>query len=102
MTALLVSQRTLRDRRVSLIWWAIGSVLYTAMIVAVWPVIDGNESFQDLAEEYPEALQAMFGGADAFAEFTAPTGFLNTYLFSMILPFIFLALAVGTVWLLFI
>lgn len=95
MTALLVTDRTLRDRRVGLIWWSIGSLLYTGMIVAIWPVIDGNESFQDLADDYPEALQAMFGGADAFAEFTTPSGFLNTYLFSMILPFILAALAVS-------
>ena len=95
MKSLLVFQRTIRDRRVSLIWWIIGSALYTGMIVAIFPVIDGNESFQDLADDYPEALQAMFGGADAFAQFTTPTGFLNTYLFSMILPFIFTALAVS-------
>ena len=72
MTSLLVTERTLRDRRVSLTWWVIGSAVYTAFIVAIWPVIDGNEDFQDLAESYPEALQAMFGGADAFAEFTTP------------------------------
>jgi hypothetical protein len=49
VTALLVTDRTLRDRRLSLIWWSIGSLLYTGMIVAIWPVIDGNESFQDIA-----------------------------------------------------
>jgi ABC-2 type transport system permease protein len=95
MRALLVSERTLRDRRVSFLWWGIGSALYSIMIVAIWPVIDGNDSFQDLADDYPEALQAMFGGADAFAEFTTPTGYLNTYLFAMILPFILTALAVS-------
>jgi ABC-2 type transport system permease protein len=95
MTSLLVTERTIRDRRVSLTWWVVGAALYTALIVSIWPVIDGNEDFQNLAESYPEALQAMFGGADAFAEFTTPTGFLNTYLFSMILPFIATALTVS-------
>lgn len=95
MRSLLVTERTVRDRRASLTWWIVGAALYTALIVAIWPVIDGNEDFQNLAESYPEALQAMFGGADAFAEFTTPTGFLNTYLFSMILPFIATALAVS-------
>lgn len=95
MRSLLVTERTIRDRRVSLTWWIIGAGLYTAFIVAIWPVIDGNEDFQVLAESYPEALQAMFGGADVFAEFTTPNGFLNTYLFSMILPFIATALTVS-------
>ena len=60
----------------------------------MWPVIDGSDEFQDLYEEMPDALQAMFG-SDGFSDFTSPAGFLNTYLFSMILPFIFTGLAVS-------
>ena len=92
---MLVTRRSLRDRRGSLIWWAVGIILYTAMIMAVWPMIDGNEEFQDLAESYPDALKAMMGGPDAFDAFTTPAGFLDTYLYSMILPFILVGLAVA-------
>jgi ABC-2 type transport system permease protein len=95
MTRLLVARRTLRDRRTSLIWWAIGLAVYLGMIMAVWPVIDGNEDFASLAESYPEGLQAMFGGTDAFADFTSPAGFLNTYAFSLFVPFILVGLAVS-------
>ena len=89
-----IAWRALRDRRVPLTWWTIGLVLYCVVIVAVWPVIEGNDEFAELYAEMPDALQAMFG-ADGFAEFTTPTGFLNTYLYSMILPFIFTGLAVS-------
>ena len=95
MTGLLVTSRTLSDRRVSLTWWSVGLVFYTGFIMAVWPVIDDNEEFQDLADSYPEAIQAMMGGADAFAQFTTPAGFLNSYLFAMILPLLLVGLAVS-------
>lgn len=89
-----VFARAVLDRRRSLLWWTVGVVLYCAFIVAVWPVIDGNDDFEQLYSDMPDALQAMFG-ADGFADFTSPAGFLNTYLFSMILPFIFTGLAVS-------
>ena len=95
MSRLLVTSRALEDRRVSLAFWVVGLVVYTALIVAVWPFIDDNEDFKDLAQSYPDALQAMFGGADAFALFTTPEGFLNTYLFSMILPLLLVGMAVA-------
>ena len=89
-----ILHRALRDRRVSLMWWAVGVAVYCAFIVAVWPVIDGNDDFEQLYADMPDAMQAMFG-ADGFTDFTSPAGFLNTYLFSMILPFIFTGLAVS-------
>ena len=90
-----VARRALEDRRVALAWWAVGIVLYTAMIMAVWPVIEGNEEFEDLARSYPDSIKALMGGADAFEAFTTPSGFLDAYLYSMILPFIFVGLAVS-------
>lgn len=86
--------RALRDRRVSLLWWAFGVSVYCGFIVAVWPVIDGNDDFDQIYQDMPDAMQAMFG-ADGFSDFTSPVGFLNTYLFSMILPFILTGLAVS-------
>ena len=61
-----------------LAWWSIGVVVYCVFIVAVWPVIDGNEDFEDLYAQMPDALMAMFG-SDGFTDFTSPEGFLNTY-----------------------
>ncbi|MGI9621760.1 MAG: ABC transporter permease subunit [Acidimicrobiales bacterium] len=86
--------RTLRDRRAALGWWLLGLIVYCGFIVAVWPVIDGNNEFGDLYADMPEAFQAMFG-SDGFSDFTSPVGFATTYLFSMILPFILTGLAVS-------
>lgn len=90
-----VARRALEDRRVALAWWALGIILYTAMIMAVWPVIEGNQEFADLAQSYPDSIKALMGGSEAFDAFTTPTGFLDSYLYSMILPFIFVGLAVS-------
>ncbi len=95
MSALSVTRRSLLDRRTPLTWWTVGIALYTAMIMAVWPVIEGNEEFSELFQSYPDAIKALMGGPDAFDAFTTPTGFLDTYLYSMILPFIFVGLAVA-------
>ncbi|MFK8023944.1 MAG: ABC transporter permease subunit [Ilumatobacter sp.] len=91
---MLIVERALRDRSKPLMWWTLGVGIYCAFILGVWPVIDGNEDFDDLFDEMPDALTAMFG-SDTFADFSSPTGFLSTYLFSMILPFIFSALAIS-------
>ncbi len=93
MSSTLLIRRTLANRRTSLTWWAIGLTLYVGMILAIWPVIEDNEEFATLAESYPEGLQALFGGEEAFAAFTTPAGYLNTYLFTMFLPFILISLA---------
>ena len=86
--------RTLRDRRVSLSWWIFGLVAYTGMIVAFWPMIDGNTEFGTLYADMPDAFQAMFG-SDGLADFTSPVGFMNTYLYSLFFPFILTGLAVA-------
>ena len=95
MTKLLITSRSLEDRQRSLAWWAAGLLVYTAMIIAVWPTLEDNADFQDLADDYPEGFKAMFGGADAFALLTTPAGFLNTYVFSMIFPLFLVGLAVA-------
>lgn len=89
-----ILRRALDDRSRQLIWWTIGVLVYCGFILAVWPVIDGNEDFDAIFEELPDSITAMFGGNNV-ADFSSPVGFLSTYLFSMILPFIYTALAIG-------
>jgi ABC-2 type transport system permease protein len=90
----LIFGRALADRRRSLAWWTVGVAIYCGFILAVWPVIKDNDDFDELFEELPDTITAMYGG-DSFADFSSPVGFLSTYLYSMILPFIFAALAIS-------
>jgi ABC-2 type transport system permease protein len=86
--------RSLRDRRRSLTSWAIGIGSYVALIVAFWPSIRGASELSSAIENYPEAMKEFFGGAASF-DYSRPGGFLNTQLFSMLLPLLLGAFAVG-------
>jgi ABC-2 type transport system permease protein len=93
--SLAVARRGWVDRRRSRLGWAIGLALYMAMMLAVWPSLEGSDSFADVAQDYPEALKAMFGGAEAFDAITTPEGFLNSYVFSFMLPLLLVMMAIG-------
>ena len=89
-----VLERSLRDRRRSLISWGLGIGVYVALIVAFWPSIRGSSEITKAIENYPDAMKEFFGGAAAF-DYTRPGGFLNTQLFSLILPLLIAIFAIG-------
>jgi len=91
--AVLVAGRGWRDRRRTRWWWVFGLGLYSIMLLGVWPTVEGNDQFSELAEDYPEALMALFGGKEAFASITSPEGFTNTYYFSFMLPLLLMTFA---------
>ncbi|MEL7207827.1 MAG: ABC transporter permease subunit [Actinomycetota bacterium] len=90
-----VARRGWVDRRRARLGWLIGLVLYTVMILAVWPSLEGSADFAELAEDYPEAIKAMFGGNEAFETITTPVGFLNSYIFAFMLPLLLAVMAIG-------
>lgn len=94
-SGLAVARRGWADRRRSRLGWIIGLVLYTLMILAVWPSVEGSDSFADLAEDYPDAMKALFGGNEAFETITTPVGFLNSYIFAFMLPLLLAVMVIG-------
>jgi len=74
--------------------WAVGIGVYVALIVAFWPSIRGSSEITKAIENYPDAMKEFFGGAAAF-DYTRPGGFLNTQLFSLILPLLITIFAIG-------
>lgn len=89
-----VAARALRDRRRGLVGWGLGIGLYVAMIVAVWPSIDGSSQLKGALEDYPAALKEFFGGSASF-DFTTATGYLNAELFSLMVPLLLVVFAIG-------
>ena len=92
---LAVAGRGWADRRRARLGWLIGLALYTVMILAVWPSLEGSADFAELAEDYPEAIKAMFGGNEAFETITTPVGFLNSYIFAFMLPLLLAVMVIG-------
>jgi ABC-2 type transport system permease protein len=89
-----IVERSLRDRRRSLLGWGLGVAVYLGLIVVFWPSIRGSSEIAEAIENYPEAMKEFFGGAAAF-DYTRPEGFLNTQLFSLVLPLLLGSFAMG-------
>ena len=91
---MIVAARLLRDRRRSLLWWSVGVVGLVLFTVALFPSVRGQESFEDLANELPEALRALFSFEEAVPLTSAP-GYLQGRLFASMLPLLLLVFGIG-------
>lgn len=86
--------KTLRDLRRALAWWALGTIALSAFIVSVYPSVRDNPELNKMVEDYPDTLKALFGlGEDV--DYTSAVGYLNSELFSFMLPLLLLVAAIG-------
>jgi ABC-2 type transport system permease protein len=90
-----IARRALADRRRALMWWVIGSVLYALLIVGSYPSISGQDELNDLMDDYPPELIALFSGGETTFDLTSAAGYLNSQLFALVLPLLVVILAVG-------
>jgi ABC-2 type transport system permease protein len=86
-----VFRKGLRDQRRSLIGWSIGVLLLVLLESALWPSIRNMPDLNTFLANYPEAFRKMFNIED----FGTGTGFVNTELFSLMLPILFIIFGVG-------
>ena len=88
-----LARRVLAERWRGLVGWATGVVLLITIQVSVYPTIrDSRKGWSDLTEQFPEAFRKIFRMED----YTSPSGYLSTELFSFMIPLIFIGLA--TTW----
>src|SRR5262245_10048010 len=90
-----VTLKSLWDIRRSFVWWSLGLIGFVALIVSVYPTIRDNPNLSQLAQDYPEALQAFiaFGGV---VDYSSAAGYLGIELFSLMVPLLLLVAAIGT------
>ena len=86
-----VLTKTVRDGRRGWVWWTIGLVAYVALIVSFFQTISGDQSYNQQIEDLPEAARAFFGGSQ---DLSTPAGYLQTELFSLMLPGLVLIYAI--------
>lgn len=86
--------RFVRDRQRQILWWMVGLIGLVLLTVSFYPSIKGQESFDEIFKQLPEALKT-FIGAESGIPITSPAGYLNARLFSTTLPVCFLILGVG-------
>jgi len=86
-------RRGLLDHRRALVGWCIGVVGYCVLVASIYPSIKGFSGFEKLVQQYPTALKSLFSiGGDI----TTGAGFVDTELFSLMLPLLVLTLAIGS------
>ena len=89
-----VFARTVQDHRRALLGWAIGIVALVLFTVALFPTIENNADFEQVADQLPPAVRAMFGFNEVIPLTSAP-GYLHTRLFSSLLPLLLLVFGIG-------
>ena len=86
--------KTLRDARRAIGWWSIGLVAMTALMVAVYPSVRDNPDLNKMVDDYPDAFKAFFGLGEN-VDYTSAIGYLNSEMFSFMVPLLLLIAAVG-------
>lgn len=89
-----VLSKTLRDYRRPMLFWTLGIGLIAVVEISIYPSVRKSApQLQQYVETMPDAMKAMFGLQSM--DYTSPAGYLNTELFSMIVPMVFAAFAMG-------
>ena len=84
----------IRTKLRSIIWWAASTAALVGFTIAVYPSVEGQESLGDLVADYPEFFQQLLGLAEGF-DITSPVGYLNSQVFTNVLPLVFLVFLIG-------
>lgn len=89
----IVLRQMLRDRRRSVLWWSVAITALVAITAASYPAVrDMGSVFDQLMENMPEGMLELFGAAGGIA---SPEGYLNSQLYSNILPILLLVYGIG-------
>ncbi len=85
----------LKQRRKTILWWTFASVLMTAVILALFPSIrDQAAEMNKVINTLPPELRGLKTGGAAAIDVGNPAQFLNSQLFYITLPMIWIILAI--------
>ena len=84
--------KSLRDQRRSVMFWGIGVAALSLLTILFYPSVKDVPEFSKLLED-SEALTRVFAGG--FTDLTSPEGYLNSQLYSLLVPILFLIFAIG-------
>jgi ABC-2 type transport system permease protein len=88
-----VFKKTIRDQRRALTGWAIGMAALVLLYASFYPSVKANAArLNEYIETLPEAMRNMIGGA---GDFSSPTGYVQSEMFSIMGPLLLMILAIG-------
>ena len=80
--------------RRTIAWWSLGLIAMTALMISVYPSVRDNPDLNKMVSEYPDAFKAFFGLGEN-VDYTSAVGYLNSELFSFMVPLLLLIAAIG-------
>ncbi|MFA5003843.1 MAG: ABC transporter permease subunit [Candidatus Saccharimonadales bacterium] len=85
----------LRQRRWTILWWVIGSIVMTVVILALYPSIrDQANQLNKVINTLPQGLRELKTGGANTVDVADPISFLNSQLFYATLPILWIILAI--------
>ena len=87
-----VFSKTIRDQRRSLLWWGLGLTLLTVVTMLFYPSLSEATELNDLLNDDNPLIKAFIGDVP---DLTSPEGFLNSQIFFLMLPLLFLGYAIS-------
>lgn len=85
----------LRQRKFAILWWVIGSIILTLVILALYPSIrDQAGQLNKVINQLPQGIRELKTGGASSVNVADPIAFLNSQLFYATLPILWIILAV--------
>jgi ABC-2 type transport system permease protein len=89
-----LTREQLYAARRPLLGWTLGAAALAGLTAGVYPSIEGQAGFEEMVEDLPPAMRAVFG-LDVAGSILSPSGYLQGRLFASLLPVLLVALAVS-------
>jgi ABC-2 type transport system permease protein len=91
---LSIASHALRRRRAALLWWSVAFVGLSALLAVAYPTVRGNSELDRTFANLPPGVEDLLGlgGGNLL---TSPIGYLDSQLYTNILPIMLLIFAVG-------
>jgi ABC-2 type transport system permease protein len=89
-----VLARFVRDYRRASVWWSVGLLLVVLSAVAIYPSVEGEQSFDELVRQLPAAVRS-FIGSEREVPITSAPGYLQSRLYAALLPVVLLIFGIG-------
>jgi len=84
--------KSLWEQRKSLLWWTLGLAALTLITILFYPSFSDAPEFNDLLGDEDSFVRAFVGD---ISDLTSPEGFLNSQLYFLMVPLLFLVFAIA-------
>jgi ABC-2 type transport system permease protein len=89
----IVLRKTLADQRRALVGWALGMAALVLLYTSFYPSVKANAAkLNQYIQTLPDAVRNMIGRG---GDFSSPTGYLQSEIFSIMGPLLLMILAIG-------